>query len=144
MKLSNIFDGSVPMLGISEDPWPILWHVHVSSTLLYIRATIINAANIPCDAIRNATCDLRCHNTRTSSLNDRIVPRSLIYALFLYNILLTQLCPPSHSIVARYSDQTPIWQHKCNFRLNRTNYTSIFLSIDLSKGRNKQIIIKIY
>lgn len=93
-----------------------------SSTLLHIRATIINAANIPCDAIRNATCDLRCHNTRTSSLNDRIVPRSLIYALFLYNILLIRLCPPSHSIVARCSDQTTSIWYMNNFRLKRTNF----------------------
>lgn len=70
------------MIGLSEDPWPTLAR-SCRRQHYYIRATvtIINTANIPYDAIRNATCDLRRHNTRTSSLN-RIVPRSLIYALF--------------------------------------------------------------
>jgi len=99
MRLSNIFGKSVPTIGLSKDPWPILAR-SCRRQHYYIRATvtIINAANIPPDAIRNATCDLRHHNTRTSSLNERIVPRSLIsLRTFLYNILLICLCSCSHS-----------------------------------------------
>lgn len=51
----------------------------------YIRAAVtINAANIPHVAIRNATCDLRCHNTRTSSLKRPDRPSLAYLRTFFY------------------------------------------------------------